>query len=167
MTSIAIIGMPGVGKSTVGVLLAKKLALRFVDTDLIIQLQERKTLQEIIDHSGYQALRQIEEQVILQESFSGAVIATGGSVVYSEKGMTKLKELGSVVYLSCNPAQLLQRITNYSERGIAAHPEQGFADMFAERERLYKRYANVVIETDTFTPARVVDEVVSWLTTLD
>lgn len=161
MPSIVLVGMPGAGKSTVGVLLAKELALDFIDTDLLIQRQQQKTLQEIIDDSDYQALRQIEEQIILEHIFSDAVVATGGSAVYGAKGMQKLKAVGPVVYLSCAHEELQKRIHNYHSRGIACHPGQSFEALAAERDELYRQYADHEVETDRLSPAQAVDRLLS------
>lgn len=163
MYSVALIGMPGAGKSTAGVLLARDLALNFIDTDLLIQQQQRRTLQQIIDDSGYQVLRQVEEQVILDNDFSAAVVATGGSAVYGSNGMNKLKELGQIVYLSCPLEELSLRIQNFAERGIAADPKQSFEGIALEREKLYRQYADVEVKTDGLTPAEVVNAILALL----
>jgi shikimate kinase len=152
MTSVILTGMPGSGKSTLGVLLAKELRLDFIDTDILIQTREQKTLQEIIDTHDYLELRRIEELVLLENDFMGMVVATGGSAVYSEKGMLHLKKLGRVVYLSCSLSQLQKRIHNYETRGIAMLPGQSLQSLFAERRVLYERYADLVIDTDNLTP---------------
>lgn len=161
MSSIVLVGMPGAGKSTVGVLLAKEVALDFIDTDLLIQRREHKTLQEILDDSDYLALRQIEERVILENEFFDAVVATGGSVVHGEKGMAKLKAVGPIVYLSCAPEELKRRIHNWSKRGIACAPDQSFETLVEEREQLYRDYANLEVKTDGLNPEEVVRRLLS------
>jgi shikimate kinase len=98
--------MPGAGKSTIGILLAKELGLDFLDTDISIQVQQGKTLQQISDQSGYMALRQFEEQVLLSEDIAGRVVSTGGSAVYSEPGMARLKNGATVVFLDVSLQQL-------------------------------------------------------------
>lgn len=164
MSAIVLVGMPGAGKSTVGVLLAKQLARNFVDTDLLIQLETGKTLQQIVDEQGYIKLREIEEQVILKRDFSHAVVATGGSTVYGQYSMAKLKEAGRIIYLSCKLEELRVRIGNYERRGIAAPPEQSFSEIAKERETLYRRYADIEISTDGLSLAQVVEGLIKALT---
>ena len=125
--------MPGAGKSTLGILLAKELGLDFIDTDVSIQVREGKTLQHISDEKGYLALRDIEEQVLLTENITGKVVSTGGSAVYSDAGMAHLKQDSVVVFLDVPLAELEQRISNFSTRGIARRPDQSFDDLFDER----------------------------------
>lgn len=145
MSCISLIGMPGAGKSTVGVLLAKELAMDFVDTDVLIQLREEKTLQNIISDSGYLSLRRIEEDILQSLNYQNHVIASGGSAVYGPKGMQNLKRMGVVVYLEVALEELQHRIDNYDTRGISRDPDQGFADLFLERCELYQKYADVTI----------------------
>ena len=144
--SIVLIGMPGAGKSTLGILLAKTLGLAFGDTDLSIQVQQSKTLQQISDDEGYLALRHYEEQVLLSETLTARVIATGGSAVYSEPGMLRLKEQALVVFLDVCLEELEKRVNDFATRGIARRPDQSFAELFTERRALYNRYADIVIE---------------------
>lgn len=146
MSCIVLIGMPGAGKSTLGVQLAKETARDFVDTDVAIQLREKKTLQAIIVESGYLKLRDIEEQVLLDLNVSHHVIATGGSAVYSERGMAKLKTLGPVIFLDVKLDELRRRINNYDDRGIARRANQSFEDLYNERVALYNKYADIVID---------------------
>ncbi len=151
--SVVLVGMPGVGKSTLGVLLAKELGMEFVDTDLTIQTREGKTLQEIMDERGYLALRDVEEQVLLEMSFhSTKVVATGGSAVYSEPGMNNLKRYAKVVYLSLSLDALRGRIHNYENRGIARAPGQSFESLMEERTELYKKFADIEINCEGKTP---------------
>ena len=116
--NIILIGMPGSGKSTLGVLLAKALGRRFMDTDLLIQEREGRLLQDIIDNDGIEKFLQIEEQVLLSVDVEHAVIATGGSVVYSQAGMEALKRNGTVVYLAATYEEVEKRVTNITTRGI-------------------------------------------------
>lgn len=146
MSNIILIGMPGAGKSTLGVQLAKETARDFVDTDVLIQLREGKTLQAIMDNSDYLHLRDVEEQVLLSLDCQNHIIATGGSAVYSDAGMQHLKKLGQVVFLDVSLAELQRRISNYEQRGIARRIDQSFAELYAERQSLYSRYADVVID---------------------
>jgi len=145
MRNVVLIGMPGSGKSTVGVILAKRLGLDFVDTDLLIQQAEGRTLQQIVDSDGYLALRVIEERVICAHECSGTVVATGGSAPYSERAMAHLRAHGTVVFLDVDLPTIARRIGDYATRGLAKRPEQSLADLFEERSVLYARYADLTI----------------------
>lgn len=157
--SLVLVGMPGAGKSTVGVLLAKELAKDFVDTDLLIQVHAGKSLHEIVLEDGYQALRRVEEAVLLDTSFPNHVVATGGSVVYSEPAMKHLKTAGRVVFLDVPLAVLEQRVSNLRTRGIAGPPGQTLAELFEERHELYRRYADIVIDCGHKTPEQAVSQI--------
>lgn len=146
--SVVLIGMPGAGKSTLGVLLAKELAKDFVDTDVLIQLREEKTLQEIMNESDYLNLRRIEGEVIAEAHLPNHIIATGGSAVYSEEGMRNLLRFGPAVFLNCSADELRRRIHNYDSRGIAKAPGQTFEALFEERQALYRHYADIVVDCD-------------------
>jgi shikimate kinase len=160
MKNIILIGMPGAGKSTVGVLLAKRLAMQFIDTDLLIQNQTGKPLQTIVDEQGYLHLRAIEEEVIRKLNISNAVIATGGSAVYSESAMKHLRSNGTVIYLLLPEEQLLERLTNYTTRGIAKAPKQSFHDLFGERTTLYRKYGEIVIDCRGKNQDGIVSEII-------
>lgn len=162
-TNIILIGMPGSGKSTNGLLLAKALGKDFVDTDVLIQVREGKTLQQIMDSNDYLQLRQIEESVLTSINAHNTVIATGGSAVYSEKGMALLKKDGITIYLETPLATLEQRIHDYETRGIAKHPEQSFDDLFCERSKLYNQYADICIHCDQQSPDIVVNSILKAL----
>lgn len=164
--SIVLIGMPGAGKSTVGIVLAKALGLDFVDTDVSIQVHQARTLQQISDDEGYLALRQYEEQVLLNEEIAGQVIATGGSAVYSEPGMLRLKDQALVVFLDVNLEQLEKRVTNFATRGIARRPDQSFAELFIERRALYQRYADLSIECSSLSVDEVLHAVIEAIKNL-
>ena len=140
-----LLGMPGAGKSTLGVQLAKELALDFVDTDVLIQVREGRSLQSILDASGYLNLRRIEEQVLLETNVSQHVIATGGSAIYSEEGMRHLKSHGPAVFLDVDLNELKRRIHNFESRGIAMRPGQSFDELLAERRPLYQRHADIAL----------------------
>lgn len=158
--SLILIGMPGAGKSTIGLLLAKQLAKDFVDTDLLIQLEHRRTLQEILHQEGHLALRSHEEKILLGINYSNHVIATGGSVVYSEHAMRHLKKFGPIIFLDLGVQALEQRIHNLNTRGIASAPNQTFADIYAERRPLYLRYADIVIDCNGKNQDQLVEEVI-------
>ena len=161
--SVVLIGMPGAGKSTLGVLMAKELALDFVDTDVLIQLREGKTLQDIMNESDYLNLRRIEGEVIAAADLPKHVIATGGSAVYSAEGMQNLKRFGPIVFLDCSAEELRRRIHNYESRGIAKAPGQSFAELFAERQALYRQYADITVECDGRDLQRVLEQVLQEL----
>ncbi|GAB4468337.1 MAG: homoserine kinase [Armatimonadaceae bacterium] len=148
-TNIVLIGMPGAGKSTVGVLLAKETAKGFVDTDVVIQEREGRTLQEIMDTEGYLELRAVEERVICSLDLHNHVISTGGSAAYSERAMAHLKTSGIVVFLYVAPDVLLERLTNFDQRGIARRPGQTWQELYDERFALYRRYADITIDCGT------------------
>jgi shikimate kinase len=155
--------MPGAGKSTVGVILAKITSRYFVDTDVLIQTSQGRTLQDIVDMDGYALLRRIEEEVLLGLSICNCVIATGGSAVYSDRAMAHLKSDGIVIFLDVDMPALESRIHNYSTRGLAKRADQSFADMFKERFALYTQYADITIKCAGLTHeevcARIMDRV--------
>jgi shikimate kinase len=143
--NIVLIGMPGAGKSTVGVILAKHTSRDFVDTDVLIQTSEGRSLQKILDEQGHLALRAIEERILLSLDPIHHVIATGGSAAYSGEAMRHLKKNGIVVFLHVPFAEILERVRDFATRGIARAPDQSFADLFDERYLLYKKYADLTI----------------------
>lgn len=146
LDNLVLIGMPGSGKSTVGVLLAKALGLDFVDVDLVIQQREGALLQEILDTRGTEAFLAAEEEAVLSLRCRGAVIAPGGSAVCREKGARHLKELGRVIYLRVPLEELDRRIQDLATRGIAMAPGQGLADVMAYRGPLYEKYADLIVD---------------------
>jgi shikimate kinase len=162
-TTISLIGMPGSGKSTVGVILAKRLGLRFVDSDLDIQRRERATLQTIVERDGYLQLRAIEERVLLDIDLGQAVVATGGSAVYSDAIMMRLQKAGPLVYLEAGIAVLQQRIAAAPPRGIASDSQQGFAEIFAERTPLYAKFASITVATDGQSAEAVANAITSLI----
>lgn len=160
---IVLIGMPGAGKSTIGPLLAKATLRDFIDTDLLIQARHNRSLQDIVDTDGYQVLREFEQEVLLDTDFENRVIATGGSVVYSDSGMKRLISLGPVVHLDVSLEDLLQRVHNYESRGIARRPGQSLESLFEERQALYKRYADITVDCNSLGPESVVDAILAAL----
>lgn len=147
MKNIVLIGMPGAGKSTIGVLLAKTLGFSFIDTDLIIQQNTGRLLQDIIDADGLDAFCREEERAVCSAAQNkNTVIATGGSAVYSAKAMEHLKLCGEIYYLSLPAEEIKARISNITTRGIAKRPGETIEDVFLQRERLYDQYADVTVD---------------------
>ena len=145
-SNITLIGMPGAGKSTIGIILAKNLGLGFIDTDVLIQINRQKTLQQILEESDHLHLRAIEEEEILKINIENHVIATGGSVAYSQKAMSHLLGLSTVIFLEVNFEEIKRRIHNFETRGIAKAKNQSFRELFAERQLLYQKYAEITID---------------------
>jgi shikimate kinase len=152
--------MPGCGKSTIGVLLAKRLGFGFIDTDLLIQQSSRHTLQQLIDQQGYVALRELEEKVLLSLSPVQQVIATGGSAVYSKAGIAHLGQIGQRVYLQDDLKTLKDRVGDFSKRGIASDKDQSFDDIFWERSPLYEQVADLTVDCQGLTTEQIVEEIV-------
>ncbi len=146
MNNIILIGMPGVGKSSVGVILAKELGHRFIDSDLEIQEREGRLLKEIIEDDGVDAFLRIEEDVNSSLQAQHSVIATGGSAVYSGAAMAHLSELGTVVYLKLSYDELSSRLDNLAGRGVVLRAGQTLRDIYEERMPLYEKYADVTID---------------------
>ena len=133
--------MPGAGKSTVGVVLAKQMGMQFIDTDILLQVREQATLEQIIERQGYLALRAIERQIIQQLDVQNSVIATGGSAVYNDDAMQNLQRLGAIIYLNVSPKQLSERLGDFMQRGIAAAANASLEQLLEERIPLYEKYA--------------------------
>lgn len=165
MKNITLIGMPGAGKSTIGVILAKSLLCDFVDTDLIIQKNTGKSLCAIIEEQGTDGFIQLENDIICQQSFENSVIATGGSAVYGQQAMEKLCEISTVIYLKVGINELEKRLFNIKTRGIAMKKGTTVAELFSERSPLYEKYAHITLDCTGLTAEecveRIVDKVVS------
>jgi shikimate kinase len=162
-SNIVLIGMPGSGKSTVGVILTKLMSLNFIDTDVLIQVSQCQTLQHIVDTSGHMVLREIEERVLLNLNVHNHVIATGGSAVYSPRAMKHLKTDGVAVFLNVDLPTLESRVRNFNTRGLAKRPDQSFADLFDERFSLYTKYADVTINCLDDTPEKICERTIKKL----
>ncbi len=147
--------MPGAGKSTVGVHLAKYVAKDFLDSDISIQLREERTLQEIIDAEGFMRLREIEEEVLLSLNYTNHVISTGGSAVYSEKAMTYLRKDGVIVFLDVTLDTIRKRVRDFDTRGIAKQDDQTFEDLFQERFELYSKFSDLRINCKELTQEQI------------
>ena len=146
--NIVLIGMPGSGKSTIGVLLAKAINYHFIDGDLLIQRQEGKTLVDIINEKGIDEFLSIENQVLRDINTEASVVATGGSAIFSEEAMNHLGEQGLIVYLDVSCEEIIRRVNNISTRGIAMKPGKTLADLYAERKPYYEKYAQLTIPCD-------------------
>lgn len=146
--NIVLIGMPGCGKSTVGVLLAKLIGYDFLDSDLLIQRQEGKKLFQIINEKGLEYFNALENDINSEIVAEETVIATGGSVVYGKDAMAHLKEIGTIVYLNVPLSEIEKRVTNLSTRGIAMEKGMTLSDLYKERNVLYEKYADVIVDCD-------------------
>lgn len=153
--------MPGAGKSTIGIILAKYMSLGFLDTDVLIQINQQKSLQEIINESDYLNLRKIEEEEILKINIRNHVIATGGSAVYSRTAMSHLRDISMIVFLKVQYEEIKKRIHNFKSRGIAKHQDQTFRDLFNERQILYNKYAELVIDCKDFDQEEIAEIILS------
>ncbi|HIZ21741.1 MAG TPA: shikimate kinase [Candidatus Blautia faecigallinarum] len=148
MNNITLIGMPGVGKSTLGVVLAKVLGYEFLDADLLIQKQEKKFLYQIIEESGPEGFKKIENRVNASIEAENTVIATGGSVVYCQEAMEHLKSIGKVIYLRASLKELSKRLGNLKGRGVLLKEGQTLKDLYEERVPLYEKYADLVVDEE-------------------
>jgi shikimate kinase len=161
--NIVLIGMPGAGKSTVGVLLSKQTNRDFLDTDLLIQNGEGCFLYELIQSMGVQSFLDIEARYIQNIAQSRTVIATGGSVIYRAAAMAHLQSLGTIVFLDTTLAAVIRRLNDLDERGVVRLPGQSIESICSERRQLYLRYGQIVIDTSDLTPEQVVRAIRSAL----
>ena len=161
--NIALIGMPAVGKSTVGNLLAQKIGFDFLDSDDLIQSKEQKTLSRIIVEKGLDQFLQIEENHIVSIRCLNHVIATGGSVVYSKKAMEHLSKISTIIYLSIPLDILLKRFSDMTSRGVAVRPGQRIEDLYKERIPVYDTYCDIKINCGSMTAEQVAKRAVKYL----
>ena len=164
--NIILIGMPGVGKSTVGVILAKVLGYRFVDADLEIQQQEGKLLAQIIEEVGTEGFIQVENRVNASLNVSRTVVATGGSVVYGQEAMEHLKSIGTVVYLQVPYSVIDKRLSDIKGRGVVLKEGQTLYDLYLERTPLYEKYADLCISEEHLNVEQTVELLVEKLNTI-
>lgn len=155
--NIILIGMPGSGKSTVGVILAKSLGVDFIDTDLLIQHREKRLLQDIIDKDGIEYFLDRECDAVLNTSCDNAVIATGGSVIFREEAMLHLKKNGTVIFLDVSVKELERRLSNIKTRGVAAEKGETVEDIYNKRFSLYKKFADISIDADSLSCEQTVN----------
>ena len=157
-SNITLIGMPGSGKSTIGVLLAKRLGYSFVDVDIVIQEKTGKLLKEIMAEEGLDGFLKIEDQINQELQADRSVIAPGGSVIYGEKAMAHLKEISRLVYLKLSYKELERRLGDLTDRGVAIRPGMTLRGLYDERVPLYEKYADITISEKDRGPGAVVDE---------
>lgn len=163
MKNIILIGMPAVGKSTVGVVVAKRIGYEFIDTDLLIQKQERRLLKEIIAEEGNERFLEIENQVNRDLEVENAVISPGGSVVYCEEAMRHFKEIGTVIYLHATYEDIYKRITNAKNRGVVLKEGQTLKDLYDERVKLFEEYADYTVSEEGLSLEETIDMVLELL----
>lgn len=164
-SNIVLIGMPGAGKSTVGVLLAKAMGRYFLDTDVYIQALEDKTLQQIIDEKGLKEFCKIESSHLICIDLKNAVIATGGSVVYSDEAMRHLAKDGVIIHLDLPFEEIERRVTNLYTRGVVMEKTQTLAGLYEKRQPLYKQFAELTINCSSKRHEQIVEEIIKTLAT--
>ena len=163
MKNIVLIGMPGVGKSTVGVILAKMIGYHFVDTDILIQEQENRLLCDIIESDGVEGFLKIENKINSNINITDSVIATGGSVIYGKEAMEHLGEIGTIIYLKLPYNILDERLENRKGRGVVLKDGQGLHDLYEERIPLYEKYADIVIDEEGLSVEETIEKILEVL----
>ncbi|WFR57402.1 shikimate kinase [Anaerocolumna sp. AGMB13025] len=159
MKNIVLIGMPGAGKSTIGIILAKVLGYQFLDSDLLIQKQEKCLLKDIIETQGLEGFIAIENQVNCEIDADKTVIATGGSIIYGTEAMKHLREIGIVVYLKLNYETISNRLGNIKQRGVVFKAGQTLKSLYEERCPLYEKYAHVVVDGEDLSAEEFMDKI--------
>lgn len=157
--NIILIGMPGSGKSTIGVVLAKVLGYKFIDSDLVIQEKYHKLLHELIDEHGVEGFWQIENDVNASIDGMNCVIATGGSAVYGKEAMEHFREIGTVVYLQLPLDEIVERLGDLNQRGVTLHNGQTITDLYQERLPLYEKYAHITVCCENKMLREIVEEI--------
>ncbi len=157
--NLILIGMPGCGKSTVGVVLAKALAMDFVDSDLVIQKETGKRLSQLIDEMGDEGFRAVENRINAHLQAENSIIATGGSVVYGEEAMRHLKDIGTVIYLKLSCEAIADRLGDLHARGVTIRPGWTLRDLYNERTPLYEKWADLTVDCEQMK----LREVVGWI----
>ena len=163
MNNVTLIGMPGSGKSTIGVILAKALGYQFLDTDLVIQKQEKRKLSQIIAQEGPERFKEIENKVNASVDVTETVIAPGGSVIYCEEAMKHLRSIGKVVYLKISLESLSKRLGNLRGRGVLLKEGQTLKDLYDERVVLYEKYADITIAENGLNVEQTIEKIVTQL----
>jgi shikimate kinase len=159
MKNIVLIGMPGAGKSTIGVILAKTLGMKFIDTDLLIQERENRLLQDIISNKGIDRFLEAEQESILSLKCNNTVIATGGSVVFSSGSMEHLRKLGKIIYLKLSFEEIENRINNIKTRGIVIEKGQKLSDVFVQRTPLYEKYCDITVNCSGLDVEDIIEKI--------
>ncbi len=159
MRNIILIGMPGSGKSTIGVVLAKKLGYRFIDSDLLIQEKYDKTLERLIEENGDAGFIQLENDVNCSIDVKKTVIATGGSAVYGTQAMEHFKDIGVIIYLDVSYEELEERLGSLKERGVVSNGKATIEEIFEDRKNLYKKYADITVLLDKKLLRESVEEI--------
>lgn len=167
MKNIVLIGMPGCGKSTIGVVLAKKLGYRFVDSDLLIQEKYENTLENLIEEYGDAGFVQLESDVNKSINVQKTVIATGGSAVYGAEAMEHLKQIGTVIYLEVPERELKERLGSLKERGVVSNGKTTVEEIYEDRKALYKKYADITVELNSKILRESVEELYELITNKD
>ena len=162
-SNVTLIGMPSAGKSTIGVLLAKRLGYSFIDADILIQEKEGRLLKEIIAQEGMDGFLQVENRVNASIEAKRSVIAPGGSVIYGKEAMEHLKEISTVVYLKMSYEELERRVGDVVDRGVALKEGMTLRDLYDERTAFYERYADITIDEEGMTPGQTVDQLRAML----
>lgn len=160
-SNTVLIGPPAAGKSTLGVLLAKRLSDDFVDTDVLLQVRHGRRLQEILDEVGPADFRRLEEEAVLSLAPRRTVVATGGSVVYGERAMRHLQATSRIIYLRLPLGEWLRRLRDLDSRGVVRAPGQSLESLYAEREPLYRRWADAVVDVAALGAAEAVERIVA------
>ena len=163
MNNVTLIGMPGVGKSTLGVVLAKVMEYQFLDADLLIQKEEKRRLSRIIQEEGIEGFKAIENRVNASIEAHHAIIATGGSVVYGKEAMEHLAEIGTILYLEVPYAALEKRLADIKGRGVVLKEGQDLHDLFLERTPLYEQYADIRISEEGLNVEQTVEQIIEKL----
>ena len=163
MKSIVLIGMPGAGKTTLGTILSRRFKMPFIDTDQVIEEREGTSLQKILEARGLDNFKIFEGEVVASLNLSAHIIATGGSVIYSQAAMTHLARLGTIIYLHVSPAALEERINNADTRGMARRPGMTLAELYKERAPLYKAWADCTVTGDDLSPESMADEIIAFI----
>ncbi len=161
--NIILIGMPGSGKSTLGVVLAKKIGYSFIDSDIVIQDTYKKTLEQLIEENGDTGFIKIENDVNCLISPEHTIIATGGSAVYGSGAMKHLKEIGTVVYLRVSEMDLNERLGSLKERGVVSNGKTTVKEIFEDRKALYEKYADITVDLEGKTLRESVEELAKCL----
>lgn len=162
-SNITLIGMPGVGKSTVGVILAKIIGYEFIDSDIVIQKQEGKLLKDIIATVGTTGFLEIENRIHAELEATGSIISPGGSICYCQEGMEHLRDISTVIYLKLDYPRLKRRLGNLTARGVVLQKGQSLHDLYKERTPLYEKYAHIVIDTTGQTVEKTVKNILEAL----